>query len=348
MRMTKTERATRTVLANYLRSQGYVTYASLLLKFDLNFYRPAPGEFFAAAMIPGKYTIYINPAVDDKEALSTFIRHEILHEYLKHYDRSLRHLASRAGLNYDELDDLSLNGLKDELEFTHDLQNIAGDYEISNRGYTENDKEVMRNLGKFLGLGDDVKGLVTEDDHPEWVNLPIEDMYDKLLDELDKAKKKVDDAVKEVTKSIPPMSKDDKDTEGDPPPMPPTGGKGDTPPMPPTGGGDTPPGSPDGDTEGEPPSMPPTGGGKPDTDSTDRGTKGTKPSEGTPGDREGDGGSTGGKGDGDSTGEKGDNSSDGPGGKGDPIKRVIHHGTFIDEHTFVDENGNVYDLAHPE
>lgn len=284
--MTKTERATRSVLANYLRSQGYATYASLLLKFDLNFYRPAPGEFFAAAMIPGKYTIYINPAVNDKEALSTFIRHEILHEYLKHYDRSLRHLASRAGLDYDELDDLSLNGIKDELEFTHDLQNIAGDYEISNRGYTENDKEIMRNLGKFLGLGDDVKGLVTEDDHPEWVNLPIEDMYDKLLDELEESKKKMEDMLKKIKDFLPPGG-DPPPPGVDPPPMPPTGG-GD-PPLPPTGGGGG------GGDIVDPPPMPPTGGGG-----------------------------------------------------GDSMKRVIHHGTFIDDHTFVDEDGNVYDLANPK
>ena len=316
--MTKTEKATRSVLAKYLRSQGYVTYASLLLKFDLNFYRPAPGEFFAAAMIPGKYTIYINPAVNDKEALSTFIRHEILHEYLKHYDRSLRHLASRAGLDYDELDDLSLNGIKDELEFTHDLQNIAGDYEISNRGYTENDKEIMRNLGKFLGLGDDVKGLVTEDDHPEWVNLPIEDMYDKLLDELEESKKKMEDMLKKIKDFLPP-----EDTEVDPPPMPPTGG-GDPPPMPPTGGGD-PPLPPTGG--GDPPPMPPTGGGGGDSDID------TPPMPPTGG----------GRGGGDidlppmpST------------GGGDSMKRVIHHGTFIDDHTFVDEDGNVYDLANPK
>lgn len=91
MSMTKQERATRTALARYLRTQGYVTYASLLIKCDLNFHNPPTP--FAASMNPKTGTIYINPTITDKQALSTLIRHEILHNYLQHHLRLLKHLA---------------------------------------------------------------------------------------------------------------------------------------------------------------------------------------------------------------------------------------------------------------
>ncbi len=202
MSMTKTEKATRSVIANFMRSQGYVTYAGLLLKFDLNFYRPKPGEIFMAAMLPGQYRILINPVIKDKEALSLFIRHEILHEYMKHFDRALKHLAENSDLNYDELDDNSLKELEKKLNNTHEIFNIAGDYEISNRGYTEEDKEIIRNLGPILDSTDEIRGLVTEDDHPDWVDLPIEDMYDLLM----KEKKQLEDLFKKLNldKFLPP------------------------------------------------------------------------------------------------------------------------------------------------
>jgi hypothetical protein len=188
MGMTRLERGTRTTLARYLRNQGYVTYAGLLLKFDLNFYRTQPGETFAAAMLPNQGRILINPDIDDKEALSMLIRHEILHEYLKHYNRLMKHLAAQANLDYDALDDLSIKELERKL-YSNDIFNLAADYEISNRGYTEADKDIVRNLGPYLHSTREIRGLVTEDDHPDWVNLPVEDMYDRLVAELEQARK---------------------------------------------------------------------------------------------------------------------------------------------------------------
>lgn len=193
MGMTRIERGTRSELARFLRSQGYVTYAKLLLGFDLNFYRPPKGVF-AAKMEPGKNRIIINPTITDKEALSVLIRHEILHEYLKHEDRLLKHLAKENGLDYDKLDDLSLRQLKNTLYSIKNKKafNYAADYEISNRGYTENDKEIVRDLGPYLNVTNKIIGLVTEDDHPEWVNLPVEVMYDKLIDAKKKAQEEAE------------------------------------------------------------------------------------------------------------------------------------------------------------
>lgn len=218
MGMTKLERGTRKALAEYMRRQGYVTYAGIFLKFDLNFYRPKEGELFAAAMVPGKYRILINPIIDDRETLSMLIRHEILHEYLKHQNRLLRHLAEASGQDFDELDDLSIKQLTNKL-YANKLFNIAGDYEISNRGYTENDKELIRNIGKALKLtqeqAEQVKGLVTEDEHPDWVNLPIEDMYDLLQQEREEDKKEAEqEAQQEQQEQQKQQKQDDEDGEG--------------------------------------------------------------------------------------------------------------------------------------
>lgn len=201
MGMTKLERGTRSALAKFMRSQGYVTYAGLLLKFDLNFYTPKSGKPFAAAMIPNQGRILINPIIDDKEALSVLIRHEILHEYLKHHNRLMKHLADQANLDYDTLDDLSLKQLEKQL-YSNKIFNTAADYEISNRGYTENDKNLIRNIGPYLHSTREMRGLVTEDDHPEWINLPVEDMYDRLVDELNKARKEAEKKAKEEENDI--------------------------------------------------------------------------------------------------------------------------------------------------
>ena len=212
MAMTKQERATRTAIARYLRMQGYVTYASILIKVDLNFHNP-PNEPFAASMNPKTGTIYLNPTITDRKAVSTIIRHEILHNFLEHHMRLMKHLADKSGLDYDKLDDLSINELERKL-FSNDKYNVAADYEISNRGYTDSDKEVQRKLG-YLGdiyekaaknnpmiTIDSIRGLVTEDDHPEWVYDSVEEMYDKLTDELEKEKQRAEQQAEDEEEDV--------------------------------------------------------------------------------------------------------------------------------------------------
>ena len=188
--MTNAEKKLRNKIYIYLRKQGYVTYSKWLAKFDINFYTPEDDELFTAAMIPDEYRILINPLIDDLASLSVLIRHEILHELYKHSIRSVKVLAKRHGLNFDELDDLSIKQLTDEV-YMNKLANIAGDYELSNRMYTEKDKDIIRHLGEYTGLGA-IRGLVTEDDHPEWENLDIETMYGKLLDQLEEDRKRAE------------------------------------------------------------------------------------------------------------------------------------------------------------
>ena len=126
-------------------------------------------------MDPRTGNITVNKGLDEDQ-VSVIIRHEILHNFLKHEKRLLNHLAEKTGLDPNALDDMNLKELRSAL-YSDDTFNIAADYEISNRGYTESDKRVARAIklnGQLL------TGLVTEDKHPDWVDLSVEQMYDKL------------------------------------------------------------------------------------------------------------------------------------------------------------------------
>ena len=51
--------------------------------------------------------------------------------------------------------------------------NWAADFDISNQAYTDADKAIIRAMG----------ALVTEDHHSDWVDLTLEEMYEKLRTE---------------------------------------------------------------------------------------------------------------------------------------------------------------------
>ena len=152
--MTREERATQIDLANRLGEQGYATYAKLFMLFEL---RLTSDPNAIGYMEPGKGRIVLNRTIEPHQMLLT-IRHEILHEYLSHELRLLEHLAEK----YPELDGDEVS-LKNIL-YKDKVFNYAADYEISNRGYTEQDKQDMRHI-KFNGKI--VSGLVTEDQHPD-------------------------------------------------------------------------------------------------------------------------------------------------------------------------------------
>ena len=168
MAMTKREQRAKSQIMGILGKQGYPTYARLLQLFDLHLTKDPD---VIAYMISNKAIIVINEGLDI-EQVSTVVRHEILHEYLSHQLRMERHL----------------NGKPEN----HTQVNIAGDYEISNRGYTEKDKQIARSIvlnGKILS------GLVTEDQHPDWVNLSYEEMYDRLASEMSQEEQEMSDAL---------------------------------------------------------------------------------------------------------------------------------------------------------
>ena len=179
MAMTREERATRDYLAEKLGEQGYATYAKLFMLFDL---RLTSDPRYVGFMEPGKGRITLNRTLAEHQ-MGLIIRHEILHEYLSHEMRLLDHLAEK---NPDlDPDEVSLK----KILYSDDTFNIAADYEISNRGYTERDKQDVRAIK--LG-GQVVSGLVTEDQHPDWVDKTVEEMYDLLKDEREKAKEEAE------------------------------------------------------------------------------------------------------------------------------------------------------------
>lgn len=148
--MTRLERLGKQQVLKVLNENGYPTYGELFDLFDLHL---TEDPDVVGYMEPGKATITVNKYLDIDQ-VSMVVRHEILHEFLNHQKR-----LEKMGRQFS------------------DIANIAGDYEISNVGYTDADKRNARALnlnGRIL------KGLVTEDDHPDWVDLSFEEMVEKL------------------------------------------------------------------------------------------------------------------------------------------------------------------------
>lgn len=165
MAMTKREYYAKQEILDRLSEQGYPTYAKILNKFDVNL--TADPEVVGYTEV-GKGRIVLNQGLNIDQ-VSTITRHEILHNYLKHMQRMENKLGK------DVWDKRS--------SAMHQASNIAGDYEISNRGYTDRDKQIARQI---LLNGQVLQGLVTEDQHPDWINLSLEEMYDKVLEEQEK------------------------------------------------------------------------------------------------------------------------------------------------------------------
>lgn len=172
--MTRREKAAKEEIMRRLKKEGYVTYAKLLSNFDVNL---TTNPKFIGYIDLKTGTMVLNEGLDIDQ-VSVIVRHEILHEYLEHIRRLLAHLAQKEGLDFDELDDIKVKELYHNL-LSNKAFNYAGDYEISNLGYTDEDKEVVRNIQLN---GETLSGLVTEDEHPDWVNLSVEELYDKIME----------------------------------------------------------------------------------------------------------------------------------------------------------------------
>ena len=144
-----------------LRKQGYPTYARLVDFFDI--YLTDDPEVIGY-MIPDQAKIVLNKDLNIDQ-VSTIVRHEVLHEYLTHGPRQKKFADEHPELNPNLA--------------PHDISNIAADFEISNKGYTDADKSIARRIK----LGDKVlQGLVTEDQYPDWTDMSYEQMYQKLLE----------------------------------------------------------------------------------------------------------------------------------------------------------------------
>ena len=179
-----------------LQEHGYPTYASLLQPFDI--YLTDNPEVIGY-MIPSEAKIVLNKYLSESQ-VSTIVRHEIMHEYLTH--------AQRADKLYKSDPSLIQN---------HELSNIAADYEISNKAYTDSDKSIAR----AIRLGDKtLQGLVTEDQYPDWTEMSFEDMYRELAKQAKKQQEKLQpliDAISELNQQdLDDLSQQMDDSSGQP------------------------------------------------------------------------------------------------------------------------------------
>lgn len=157
--MTARDKLVKEQLIEMLIDEGYGTYAKRLKEFDIivaDIYQGTPIE--VAAMFPYLGDIVINPAflADDEtfSQLSIIIRHELLHFLLMHENRLLDHLKA-TDPNFEETYGQAS---------IHQIANYAMDWELSDIGYDDHDKEVVRVMhinGEVIG------GLILSDDHPE-------------------------------------------------------------------------------------------------------------------------------------------------------------------------------------
>lgn len=157
-----------------LNEQGYPSYSRLLELFDV-YLTDDPNV--VGYMLPGKAKMVLNGGLDIDQ-VSTITRHEILHEYLNHGMRDSEFIKKHP-----------------EYISNHDLSNIAADYEISNKGYTDRDKSIAR----AIKLGDKtLQGLVTEDQYPGWEDMTFEEMYENLLKKQQENKEELKDLLQNM------------------------------------------------------------------------------------------------------------------------------------------------------
>lgn len=160
--MTNEEISSKLWLEHTLQETGYLSYAKLLHVVDLKLTSdPDTVGYFNSA----KKLICVNKDLDES-TVCTVIRHEIMHKYLHHYERGKEFILNKFG---DE----------DKYGQFATLLNIAADYEISNLSYSLTDKNNIRHL-KINGV--EKGGLITEDDHPDWITLSFEEIAEKLME----------------------------------------------------------------------------------------------------------------------------------------------------------------------
>lgn len=175
MTMTRREFLAKREIRKILSQEGYPTYSYLIQDFDINLTKDPD---VIGYMIPGKGVIVLNDGLD-LEQISVVVRHEILHEFFNHAKRFEDYVGKDI---YDK-----------RSPSMHNNMNIAGDFDISNRGYTERDK---KNIRKIRLNGQVLSGLVTEDEHPDWVGLSVEEMYDRLQQQMKQEQKQMKQGLK--------------------------------------------------------------------------------------------------------------------------------------------------------
>lgn len=189
--MTKSEAAARRLLLAFLRNDGrghhHAMFAKRFESFAFKFVSAEYAESVAGgalAWIQFEDRLiciqkdFLKPFPEELGGiartyaqLSVLLRHELIHALLRHEIRMLAKF--KKDHNNDEELAKTLNG---SASLGH-LTNIIMDFEISDQGYDAEDVKTVRMMtlnGKEIG------GLVVAIDEPEWIKMPLEQMYDAL------------------------------------------------------------------------------------------------------------------------------------------------------------------------
>lgn len=205
------DRDVKTAIISHLLDEGYGTYAERFKDFPFIVTSWYNGQPVPTAQMDADGVMCINPGFfnisgdNPKEVekvmdrLSVLCRHEMLHYLLTHIVRMKEYLQRKFPniiLGQHEIDFSQLT--PDELtEFMaiRAVDNKAADWELSEQGYDDHDKEVVRGMainGEVIG------GLILEDDHPEWLGLTYEEIMDRASAEILPEVKAAQQAVKDA------------------------------------------------------------------------------------------------------------------------------------------------------
>jgi hypothetical protein len=178
--MTATERQVKKKLCQLLIDKGHRKYAERFWKFDFNIIDSKKHPDFTAAISFDEATVFISDGFLGSgegifNQLDVLLRHELAHNLMMHQIRMMHVFKKKHASNPDEI--------YKRISYSasiHKLLNIIEDFEISNKRYSNEDKNIVRNMmlnGQVIG------GLVTEDNRG-WDKMPLEQMYEELSNEL--------------------------------------------------------------------------------------------------------------------------------------------------------------------
>lgn len=149
-------------------------YAMRLKDFNIKIVSLKADPNFTAAISFDLGIIYISEGFLLDESLfyqlNVLMRHELAHNLLMHQIRMMSRIGQKYSISWGASPSL------------HTLLNIIEDMEISHKIYNKEDMDTVRNMylnGRVIG------GILTEDERPEWLDMPVETMYEKLCAEIE-------------------------------------------------------------------------------------------------------------------------------------------------------------------
>ena len=179
--MTDRERKLKRALCQLLIDKGHRKYAERFWKLDFNIIDSKKHPDFTAAISFDEATVFISDGFLGSgqgifNQLDVLLRHELRHNLMMHQIRMMYVLKKR----YANDPDNAYEHIKYSMSL-HEVLNIIEDFEISNKGYTAEDKKIVKNMQLN---GEVISGLITEDHRQSWANMSVEAMYEELSNEL--------------------------------------------------------------------------------------------------------------------------------------------------------------------